>query len=248
MPVPDLEVAEILSRNLGCKVQVIKPTPPEKRKPFALSLDWDGVAANRPGFQLGAMARWAFTPWRYNNPLNPGQPISAEERAIREVQLTKAEARDLMRLQGRTVNQRLLNEIGMLDSDQAIFINTGRSNNRQIVDFTLAQAANIGLTSYLIDGAFFKPPGRTSIESKYWALKEIENRGFTFDHWDDDAYTIKQLAPHFPGSFFQTIPDWSTLFLLTRGARARHNSSSGYYNIGEIEFRFDLGPYTIRIW
>lgn len=105
------------------------------------------------------------------------------------------------------------------------FGNTGRSNNIQWVNVTERRLKLAGIYDFF-KSIYYKPEGVDSDESKFWAIKSIKKQGYRVRHFDDNAYTVKQLAPHFPDDEFVIVEDLSSGILFSQGARRKQPNVS----------------------
>ncbi len=188
-----------------------------EQEKLAASLDFDGVLFPRIPAQL-AIFRWALLPWTYNQPLKTGQPITPEQRANRDIRLPDKERGEFKRHLGRMVKPNMREFIESLRVD-TIFGNTGRSNNASWTRMTEKHLRH-GDVDNLFKKIYYKPAGVSSDRSKYWALRDMQEAGFKVTHYDDNAYTIRLLAPILPGVKFVIVEDLTSGLLFTRSTRA----------------------------
>lgn len=182
----------------------------------AASLDLDGVVFPRFPAQLAVLK-----PWAYHSPIKPGEPITRvhRESPVEDV-LEEHFKGDFKRHAGRKVKPEAAEFVRSLQVD-AIFGNTGRHNHEAWVEMTRDLLEQGGIEDLFTD-FYFKPEGWDSDQSKYWALKEIAEMGYRFTHYDDNARTIRRLAPEFPDHRFVIVQDLTSGILFSRREMQRH--------------------------
>jgi hypothetical protein len=191
------------------------------------SLDFDGVLFPRPPVQAEAMAQWLFKPWTYNRPYNPGNRITKEEREKRYMKaLTVEQAKELKRHAERAVSEDAINFVNGITSD-IIVGNTGRPSWDRMTGETIARLDEARILGKF-DRFYFKPDGKSSDGSKFWALKDMEEEferiygdNFAIDHYDDNARTVKRFAPLFPNINFFIVQDLTTGILFSEAERRK---------------------------
>lgn len=182
----------------------------------AVSLDFDGVVFPRFPMQLAVLK-----PWAYNAPIMPGEPITRVHRDSPEREsLEEYSKGDFKRHAGRKVKPEAAAFVKSLHVD-AIFGNTGRRNHESWIEMTRDLLEEGGIDDLFTD-FYFKPEGWDSDQSKYWALEEIARMGYRFTHYDDNARTIRRLAPEFPDHRFVIVQDLTSGILFSKREMERH--------------------------
>ena len=191
------------------------------------SVDLDGVAFKRwPGIQVGGLAAWA-QPWSYNNPHMPTLVQStfvrfadAGEATLREDPVASTQEKFFLWLhQQRSVDRRVA-ELLQRENFDLVVGNTGRPDKRAWVDMTMEGLAAGGFAG-IFDGVYFKPKGASSEDTKYSTLYRMLHEGHV-THYDDNAQTVKRLAPLLPEVDFVIVQD-ITSGILFSAAEMRRN-------------------------
>lgn len=191
------------------------------------SFDMDGVIVNRIPLQFGAVVSKLLTPKSYNQPFNPkSPPITREDRENYDRPVLNGE-KFLLRLHARRSPKKGIDQILYSTDFSAVFGNTGRPGSKLWRDMTYTQLRSTNIADKF-EYVYFKPGKISSHESKYWALKELESLGYVFTHYDDNAQTVRLLAPHFPHSNFVIVQD------LTSGILFSSREIEEYNNVKRI--------------
>jgi hypothetical protein len=183
---------------------------PDVEKRSAVSLDLDGVVFPRFPAQLAALK-----PWEYRKPLVPGNPITPEHRVpVADPLVEEGYKKDFQRHANRAVKPEAIPFVRSLNTD-ALFGNTGRHNNQTWIEMTFDRLQEAGILDRF-EHVYFKPEEWESDEGKYWALQDIKEKGYRFIHYDDNARTVRRLAPHFPDDKFVVVQDLTSGILFSR--------------------------------
>lgn len=198
----------------------------------AVSLDLDGVVfGGKPPVQTAV-----FTPWKNNRPFVPEhKQFTHADRVVKSHSLSPLEWLELQLHARRPVKPEFAAIVERMQAD-AIFGNTGRPNHESMVNLTREKLQEVGIAEYF-EEIFFKPKGIRSDESKYWALKELVERGFDVVHYDDNARTVKLLAGALPDVRFVIVEDLSSGILFSRREMESHPNVAriAVHNSGRVD-------------
>ncbi len=199
----------------------------EAEKPRAVSLDFDGVLFHRIPAQSDVLRFWS-----YDEPfVSHHSPITAADRVVRNDPMSLGEELSFLLHTRRGVKPEAAAFVAQLPPDVVIFGNTGRPNNRPMVDMTNGQLYIAGIDGYFED-VLFKPKGVESDESKYWGLEEL-SKFYDITHYDDNAKAVRRLAPKLPHVRFVIVQD------LTSGILFSKKEMEKYPNVARIAMKKD---------
>lgn len=191
------------------------------------SVDLDGVAFKSwSGIQAEGIAAWA-QPWSYNKSYMPELVRSTfvrfndgEQTPLREDPLkSHGEKISLWVHSRRSVDHRI-SELLRRENFDSVVGNTGRPDKRSWVDMTMEGLAAGGFAG-IFDGVYFKPKGASSEDTKYSVLYRMLQEG-QVTHYDDNAQTVKRLAPLLPEVKFVIVQDLTSSVLFSKAEMIKH--------------------------
>jgi hypothetical protein len=198
----------------------------ETRKPIAASVDVGGVLIERLPLQIEAVVEFVFHPRRFRQPFQPSYVPKLED----DITKKSSQSGKLRKIVGfynqRHVKKEAKELLESLGAD-AYFINSGRINNEEIASSTREKLTEAGIVGEIIpeENIGLRLHGANSTdESKFLRIQQLEEQGYKVVHVDDNARTVKRLAPHFPNAEFVIVCDLMTGLLFSRKEMEKYSN------------------------
>lgn len=185
---------------------------------FVASLDFDGfVFGQRFPAQIAALTK--------HKPLIPGEvPVTGADRKVVNHPFTLSDMVELWMHFGRHVRPEAARMVRDIYNAGGIIIgNTGRTSTLPMVTLTQEGLEEAHL-NYFFQDIYYKPEWmRSSDESKHWALVDMKSQGYeNIFHYDDNARTVRRLAPLHPDVSFVIVQDLTSGILFSRREMKKH--------------------------